>query len=190
MAELDIDSDASPDEEIMSEEDMDQPIDDTSASRAKIWGLCASPGGGCSVALVTWHSASVDRPARHNIFWDRSYVMFDLVPMEEEDVINPNSHSLTGLTTEGRMWEWMYGGGAPVPGIMSVDDINDEPTQQHLRHLFEDLASKEQCVICGAPIASRQGVRRCTGESSHDFGTLLSSISTYCHLAAIADSYV
>lgn len=139
--------------------------------RFRLHGLAASPGGGSSVVLVSaFATQQLDRGG-----WaePRSTLIFDSRPRPglgndgdgNGDDASGGGGSTGGalrpLTTEGRMWEWMYGGGADVPGITSgVGDGHGSDgavasKRRRLRGLFQDAIARQRCDFCGDPMETR-----------------------------------
>lgn len=112
---------------------------DVYPKRMLIWGITISPGGGSTAVLAT--SQLTHKPERGTWNSYRSRVLFECKERrrwrrnkvredgrgENEDWDNEeddddegngsNIVSVEGLSTEARLWEWMYGGGPGVPSI-------------------------------------------------------------------------
>jgi hypothetical protein len=149
--------------------------------RIRIWGLASSPGGGSTAALISEHSTL--RPERAC----RTTILFGWTPVEEarEDEIAAAFSLLQELTTEGRLWERMYGGGpalpqlAPKPALFKALDIDssdmlppahNDPTIQS----FRDMAASQKCTYCISPLLLHGGQRVRCERAGHIFGTLRS----------------
>lgn len=119
--------------------------------RMRIWGLAASPGGGTTAVLAS--QQLTQKPERGGWHNHRSRVMFDhhrggrrarAGKTQDDggdggggrrgDDEGASAVNVDSLTTEARLWEWMYGGGPGVPGITGLvgggrgdidDDINN-----------------------------------------------------------------
>lgn len=140
--------------------------------RFRFWGFAASPGGGSSVALVTKYNTQ--------LFSRKGFckLLFASFPSEKRPsgVVDHRAAVKDHLTTEGRMWEWMYGEGLPVPGVTCTttrDDAHDsamdvdEPT----REIFAAMRDKQKCVFCNGHLRFQEDEATCAkghslGESS------------------------
>lgn len=129
--------------------------------RAKVWGIAKSPGGGASVVLVSVGNAI--RPEAEGAGGAR--ILFGCTPREgkkdqsgamdldgavaERDVVE-------GLSTEARMFEWMYGGGPLIPGLTPKPETNasqEQPNERQrrnakIRSLFKPFVDATTCAIC------------------------------------------
>ena len=76
------------------------------------------------------------------------------------------------LTTEGQMWEWMYGSGAEVPGATKAAYFHAETKVDSLRELFKDVAAKQNCVFCESEFQIGHDVATC--RNGHAFGMFAS----------------
>lgn len=112
--------------------------------RARIWALAPSPGGGTSAVLFSKHSALMpDRVCR-------ARVGFAPVPPGRDEGVERE-----GLSAEGRAWEWMYGGGAEVPGF----SLDVEPL---LGGMFERVREGMGCSLCKEQLELQGGEFVCT----------------------------
>ena len=108
--------------------------------RFRFWAIAASPGGGSTAVLYSRHSTlhSDKKPASH--------VFFGWYVADEEG--SGQKIATDGLTTEGRLWEWMYGNGEDVPGMTfareNVAAVRDTP----LRKKFDKVLAALKCVFC------------------------------------------
>ncbi|KUI63749.1 hypothetical protein VM1G_10562 [Cytospora mali] len=191
--EWDTDEDEVEDEDEDDDDDDDDDDDmdtvpayegpDVHPLRMRIWGLAASPGGGSTAVLASQQlTQHPERGGWHN---HRSRVLFDhkgrrevrrstqgqsqgggtMDLDEDESTVNVDN-----LTTEARLWEWMYGGGPGVPGIThypeqdgtaDADADNDSPGKAQeakdvlaqarrdmIRAVFRPFARDQTCSIC------------------------------------------
>ncbi len=178
------------------------PQPDVHLYRVRLWGLAASPGGGCSAVLVSF--LSTQKPDRGGWHSMHSSILFGWTPPRRagpaaKDGANDVSAIYRGLTTEARMWEWMYGGGPGVPGIIS-DAAGDEGSgaagaavedaRAEVRKCFEAVAREQTCTFCDSPVvvigpSEKDGSNNnsnnnnggspginsmCTGPNGHIFG--------------------
>ncbi|KAL1901133.1 hypothetical protein Cpir12675_000622 [Ceratocystis pirilliformis] len=142
-------------------------------NRVRIWALAASPACGSS-ALLFSRSVTLypDRP-------QRSKVAFGWLPATDAD--EERSTPAAQLSAEGRAWEWMYGGGPPVPGVSQPLYVA-APTAADggVRGLFASLVGQHQCVFCdGALRWQMGGYYECV--KGHSFETLLFDTSLFHH---------
>lgn len=147
-------------------EDTDEEYEDVGGSGPKVhpyrfrfWGMAASPGEGTTVALIS----------KHNTQWPsraaRSRLIFGQVTQTEGEEEERRPH-LQGLTTEGKMWEWMYGNGEEVPGV-TVQNI-DPAISAPLRDLFRDIKDKQSCCFCESGLQDTGIESKCL--NNHTFG--------------------
>ncbi|KAH6607717.1 hypothetical protein Trco_004030 [Trichoderma cornu-damae] len=137
--------------------------------RFRLWGLAKSPGDGCTAVLASKHDTQ--HPDRRGI----SNVHFDWqVPADADDKPQRARTIAKPLTTEGRVWEWMYGMGGDVPGV--TPGRKTEPSGQQagpLWELFKEVAARLPCVFCEAQLSVRDGVATC--ENRHAFAICATS---------------
>ena len=150
--------------------------------RFRLYGLAASPAGGMSAVLAMPQSAV--GPERDNWHNKRSSVLFDSQPapssssLAAADMSDENRAAMAGnrgLTTEGRMLEYMYGGGPDVVGVTTTergerDSDEDEAARKReaLKALFKEAAATQTCDLDGRPM-TRDG--RLTTCGWHSWGT-------------------
>ena len=149
--------------------------------RFRLYGLAASPAGGMSAVLAMPQSAV--GPERDNWHNKRSSVLFDSQPapspsLAGTDTSDENRAAMAGnphLTAEGRMWEYMYGGGPDVVGVTTTergerDSDEDEAARKReaLKALFRESAATQTCDLDGRPM---QGDGRLTTCGWHSWGT-------------------
>jgi hypothetical protein len=128
--------------------------------RVRILGLTASPGGGSTAVLFSrFSTVHPDRPCRTSI-------AFGCVPADRNT--NREADMQPGLTTEGRMWEWMYGGGPEVPGFHT--ESRPPTTNSELEAVFGEILPTQQCVFCRTPLKLYSETYEC--EMRHSFGRL------------------
>jgi hypothetical protein len=83
------------------------------------------------------------------------------------------------LTTEGRVWEWMYGGGPNVVELASNTAAMDPSLsyRSDLGNLFQDVKANQKCVFCDEKLHNDDYEARCV--NNHSFGE---SQFFACHL--------
>ncbi|CAN8102620.1 unnamed protein product [Discula destructiva] len=165
-----------PDQEPESEEDdPDAEFDpwanegpDVYPYRMRLWGLALSPGGGSSAVLAA--PMLTQRPMRGTWAANRSRVIFGYEELrrtkfregDEGDIdvgqeSNSSSVQLGSLSTEARMWEWMYGGGPEVPNLTPRMSINHQQARDveimrrraRIKQIFAPIAAAQRCELCG-----------------------------------------
>jgi len=130
--------------------------------RVRIWGLAASPGGGSTAVLISKHSTV--HPSRAC----RTQVMFGWsLPKDTPDAVMDGR-----LSTEAQVWERMYGGGPPVPGVGSIEsggaNLARSEESERLHEHFEGAASKQTCAYCEGLL--RRDGDRAVCDNGHVFG--------------------
>ncbi|EOO01157.1 putative gpi-anchor transamidase precursor protein [Phaeoacremonium minimum UCRPA7] len=168
------DSDADSDDENMNFVPTGPDIHPT---RMRLWGLAQSPGGGSTAVLATPQMTQF--PERGGWHSSRSNVMFSWTAREANDSQPARLQGIPavhGLTTEGRVWEWMYGTGAGVPGVTSGPGVNDADTagqarRLNVKHLFADAVRNQTCAICNGASSIRPGAVESMCEKGHIFAT-------------------
>ena len=131
--------------------------------RARIWGLAASPAAGVQAAVVSEYLTT--RPERDSGVLSK--VVFGWVPQHE----SPSLLEVAGeqqLSTEGRAWEWMYGGGAVIPfkrqqTAAATIGVADERVER--------VRMGQRCVYCSTGLERVGFLVRC--ERGHGFGLFL-----------------
>ncbi len=152
--------------------------------RFRFYGLAVSPAGGMSAVLVMPQSAL--GPERDNWHNKRTSLLFDFQPPppgSRADVIDAEHESarlsgLRNLTTEGRMWEYMYGGGPDVVGVTT--DMADTDAEQNeaarkreaLKNLFKEAVARQTCDLDGRPMRRSGQLTTC---GWHSWGTCSTS---------------
>ncbi|RFU78048.1 gpi-anchor transamidase [Trichoderma arundinaceum] len=133
--------------------------------RFRLWGLAKSPGDGCTAVLASRHDTQhPDRRGVSNIHFDWQ------VPADADDKPQRVREISKPLTTEGRVWEWMYGMGGDVPGVTPGYKTSSSRQQvSPLRELFDEVATKLPCVFCDAQLSIKDDVATC--KNRHAFGT-------------------
>ena len=112
--------------------------------RARIWALTQSPGGGTTAVLFSRHSVFMpDRVCRSRV------AFAPIHPRKGEGIVR------SGLSAEGRAWEWMYGGGGEVPGFTSEMD----PV---LEDVFVGVRQGLSCTLCKEKLELEGGEFVCT----------------------------
>ncbi|KAF4513623.1 hypothetical protein G6O67_000871 [Ophiocordyceps sinensis] len=141
-----------------------RPMSRARPHRFRIWGLAASPAGACSAVVVTKHSTH--HPHRRA----RSKLLFAW-PDAPPPGGPPPPPPPAGLTTEGRLWEAIYGCRGSVADTLPTAGAPALPSP--LRDLFRAVVSLQRCVFCDAPLRAAFDESAC--ENGHLFATCAAS---------------
>lgn len=156
-----------------------EPLSRVHPHRFRFWGLAASPGDGTTAALVTRHNTlHAHRRARSSVFFGwHDDASGDAAPSEARAGTGAvRGVAPEGLTTEGRLWEAVYGGKGDVESILPSSSDGDDGTAAPsaplstapLHDLFRDVAPRQKCVFCDTRLTALGKEARC--ESGHTFG--------------------
>jgi len=178
------------------------PVPEIFIHTARLWGLTMSPGGGVTAALVSYHPAqALEHGGFHR---NRSRVAFDFVPLDNGNDEGSESDSapegimgdpIDGrvsarpLSTEARMWEWMYGGGAGVKNLSAAavrHETTDDAVRSMVRKLFSSIVGTQKCTICEAGLeVEPNGDFLCKGaEWKHEYGEHTPALPPSCPILA------
>jgi len=168
------------------------PVPEVFVNHARLWGLAVSPGGGVTAALASYHPAHGIERGGFQRFKIR--VMFDFVPpadrytaRKDEPVVPTATEDTQGnpvdgrvcarpISTEARVWEWMYGGGAGVAGVSAAavrHPTEDDVARAGVRELFVGAREATQkCPYCKTGLRmTADGDIQCAGTvAQHAFG--------------------
>ena len=156
-----VDSESESDSELddlndMIIDDPERPVSRVHPHRVRFWGLAASPGDGCTAVVVSKHLT------QHSDRRGRSRVLFSWQDDEDaQELVNPSK-----LTTEGRVWESMYG---RLKGMADIRADSIQPNANPLRALFKSVVPNQKCVFCSSPLVTFSTEATC--EKGHSFGT-------------------
>lgn len=165
---LDSDTDDS-DEDLMEDDDSKVQVHH---SRFRIWGMAASPGGGSTAVLVS--QFNTQHPERRAV----SKLMFGWRERGREDGVQVLVET-AGLTTEGRLWECMYGGAAGVSRTATGSESSRATTTEadesrlRLRQQFRHVAAHQRCVFCDAELQAQGNEVKCA--NGHTFARCAST---------------
>lgn len=134
--------------------------------RIRIWGLAASPGAGSSAVLASQHLTQ--RP-------ERIVRMLVLFGWHEQGQQSSTTSQVGSLTTEGRTWEWMYGGGDPA----SRPDFGQSGAVP-FPIWPQEGESLQRCSYCNTALRSRGDQSRCA--NNHAFGMLWTRGISWCRV--------
>lgn len=129
--------------------------------RYRFWGLAASPAGGSTAVLYSRHST------QHPEKKGTSQLFFGWYVAEESGANDaPKTTTLDHLSTEGKVWEWMYGNGQQVPGTQpqSAPVLMHSPLKEQLKPILQKL----RCVFCDAELQNSEMETICS--KGHSFG--------------------
>ncbi|KOS17455.1 hypothetical protein ESCO_002896 [Escovopsis weberi] len=145
--------------------------------RFRLWGLALSPGGACSALLASRHSTQhPDRRGFCSVHFDwrvpdgRAAPTTTLTSTTATTSASTSTTvTTTPLTTEGRMWEWMYGMGDDVPGATSRRAARSTAGARSriLREQFRHVAIQLPCAFCGSKLHLQADKATC--QSGHPF---------------------
>ncbi|OAA61335.1 hypothetical protein ISF_05414 [Cordyceps fumosorosea ARSEF 2679] len=170
--------DSSSDSSDPEPDDDDEMPDSTTAAerrqtvhprRFRLWGLAASPGDGCTAAVVSRHSTQ--HPSRR----DRAEVMFGWHVPPDGDVagIKTVASLPRKASTEARVWEWLYGRGPEVPGTTHATSIPLDSNMVGggaLRRQFREVLARVRCVFCDGALRETDGGADAVCSNGHSFG--------------------
>jgi hypothetical protein len=145
--------------------------------RYRIWGMVSSPGDGCTAVLASKYNT------QHQERAGAVRLMFGWPVLEE----GAERRAIPGLTTEGRLWEWLYGQGTDIPGLARrADGLHSQLSPPCV--LFKDIIPTQRCELCHAGLRIA-GTEACC-ENGHSFGTQSLRSAEYAVLFADYCSYV
>ncbi|KAG7126020.1 hypothetical protein HYQ44_001060 [Verticillium longisporum] len=158
-----------------SDDDFEMPTDageQVNPWRIRIWGLAASPGGGMHAAMVSQQSALGPEPkVKSKIFWGFKPRLAAVVEPASEGQDEPSGAAQ--MTTEGKMWEWMYGGGPPVRGAVGWEAEYRPKGDEALREQLRSVLEAQVCGFCKAGL--RDAGRYTVCDNGHTFATCTAS---------------
>lgn len=140
--------------------------DQVHIKRVRIWGMTSSPGGGVTAVFISQHSTAWF--GRDTYAGYKCRVLFgrhDRNADRNEEA--ETTLSMKKLSTEARLWEWMYGGGPPVAGICA-EAAEDTERQNALKDHFAMVGRTQACSFCDLPLQSTGRSSRCV--KGHVFG--------------------
>lgn len=155
--------------------------------RMLLWGIAISPGGGSTAVLTS--SQNTQKPERGTWNHYHNQVLFEFSNQRgkphhastgeeatagyEKDAhdgaAEDNPADVEGLSTEARLWEWLYGGGPGVPALtyyasqppttttgphnariaaQQTKDAMQAARRDEIRALFTSLVARQSCKIC------------------------------------------
>lgn len=201
-AELDDDEDGHDDEgeDTENEDNTRPPIPEINPHRYRIHGLTSSPGGGMTAILASHHSTQ--HPERGGWHTVRSTIMFGYKPIQQarsshlQPPVPNDDIEIAPLTTEGKLFEWLYGGGPPVPGVnfprgtstypspSQTSETEDpdksaaaaaEQRKAQIKALFRPAIGAQKCDLCGTRMTENRRGALSGCEKGHYFGTCATS---------------
>ncbi|KAK4663546.1 hypothetical protein QC763_609350 [Podospora pseudopauciseta] len=143
--------------------------------RFRFHGLTLSAGGGASAVLVSAHSTQ--HPERGGWHTQRSQVLFSYKPRRASgrslsmymDDDNLNFSLVSSMSTEGKLFEYLYGGGPDVPGVHYP--LSSDPRHAHVAQIFAPVVRNQKCEVCGAAVTQSMRKEDLVGcEKGHFFG--------------------
>ena len=129
--------------------------------------MASSPGGGSTVCLVSKHNTQL--PSRRG--FTRLLFVAHSSSADQQNTAEDQTATAAddSLTTEGQMWEWMYGGGgqvpcATIPGTTAMAGLDPSLSS------FNDIRVKQRCAFCDKELQNDGTEARCP--DNHTFGML------------------
>ncbi|KAG6054616.1 hypothetical protein E4U17_003644 [Claviceps sp. LM77 group G4] len=151
--------------------------------RFRLWGMAASPGDGCVATLVSKHvTQHADRRPRARILFSwptqedlaAAAAATTAAAATEMTALSASETSpITSLTTEGMVWESMYGNIREVPSWLSKTTESCFWRDTPLRRQFMAVIPKQTCVFCDARLVSFGNESIC--ERGHSFATCVAT---------------
>ncbi|KAG6006418.1 hypothetical protein E4U21_007084 [Claviceps maximensis] len=142
--------------------------------RFRLWGMAASPGDGCIATLLSKHvTQHTDRRPRSRVLF--SWPTHDDHPMTSTTSsitatpFGSNSASSSSLTTEGTVWEAMYGNILEIPTSLSKPTDRTVYQETSLRRQFKSVIPEQTCVFCNTSLVTVGNESIC--EKGHSFAT-------------------
>ncbi|KHN95711.1 Peptidase C13, legumain [Metarhizium album ARSEF 1941] len=142
---------------LASEEDVASKVH---PHRFRLWGLASSPADGSMAALVSKHAT------QHAERRPRSRIMFSWDTGEHAD---PTARHVPKLTTEGTIWESMYGRILDMPSFLLGTTDRSLVHETSLRRAFKGVIPRQECVFCGTGLVTLGDESVC--ERGHSFAT-------------------
>ncbi|KAG5940890.1 hypothetical protein E4U53_007526 [Claviceps sorghi] len=128
--------------------------------RFRLWGMAASPGDGCIATLLSKHVT------QHADRRPRSRVLFSWPTHHEPP---GSASSPTSLTTEGTVWEAMYGNVVDMPSSACKTTDPSVFQETPLRRQFKSVIAKQACIFCRTSLVTVGNESTC--ERGHSFAT-------------------
>lgn len=160
--EMDVDSvegsDYDPEENFAGLDTEDQ----VHINRVRIWGITASPGGGVTAVFTSqystvWHGRDTYAGVKCRVLFGR----YDRGTDRNQGA--DTALAMKKLSTEARMWEWMYGGGPSVTGAVGLM-AQDSEERVALKDHFAMIGRKQICSFCSLPLEPMGKVSRCANK--------------------------
>ncbi|KAI1496650.1 hypothetical protein F5X99DRAFT_61558 [Biscogniauxia marginata] len=120
--------------------------DQVHTTRIRIWGMTVSPGGGTMAVFTSEHSAV--NPGRDTYGGMSCRVLFGRLGHGSDESGNGTIAPVRNLSTEARMWEWIYGNGPPVPGISTPAAVDGSDGRVALKDHFAMISRQQGCAFC------------------------------------------
>ncbi|OTB13119.1 hypothetical protein K445DRAFT_320307 [Daldinia sp. EC12] len=141
--------------------------DQVHISRVRIWGMTASPGGGVTAVFTShystvWYGRDTYAGVKCRVLFGR----YDRNADRSQEV--GTAPTTKKLSTEARVFEWMYGGGPPVTGVLD-STAQDNEEQVALKDHFAMIGRSQTCSFCGLPLEPMGKMARCGNK--HVFAT-------------------
>ncbi|KAF6823061.1 hypothetical protein CPLU01_11624 [Colletotrichum plurivorum] len=175
----DAESVASGDDSDSDDDDFDLPEDageQINPWRVRIWGLTTSPGGGVSAVLISQHSTQQpEKTVKTRVMFGEQPLSLPAAQGDDMDVggdageqKRTKSPFWDRLSTEAKMWDWMYGSGPAVPGTVGFQG-ETAAGDVSLKQRLSEVRSKQVCVFCQGPL--KHGDKESVCQGGHVFAT-------------------
>nr|XP_036581278.1 uncharacterized protein CTRU02_08793 [Colletotrichum truncatum]KAF6789546.1 hypothetical protein CTRU02_08793 [Colletotrichum truncatum] len=142
--------------------------------RVRLWGLTVSPAGGVSAVLMSQHSTQQPEKSIKTRVMFGGQVMAsapssaDQMDVDGDDRRRERPPFWDHLSTEAKMWDWMYGAGPAVPGTL-VSDGDASVRDVSLKENLQEVKVKQRCVFCQTSL--RELGKESICEMGHIFAT-------------------
>ncbi|KAG5980132.1 hypothetical protein E4U55_004355 [Claviceps digitariae] len=140
--------------------------------RFRLWGMAASPGDDCIATLLSKHvTQHADRRPRCRVLfsWPTHDDQPTPAPTTSPVTTSRSPSPPTCLTTEGTVWEAMYGNILEIPTSLSRTSDPSCFQETSLRRQFKSVIPKQTCVFCNTSLVTLGNESTC--EKGHSFAT-------------------
>ncbi|KAK3940270.1 gpi-anchor transamidase [Diplogelasinospora grovesii] len=164
--------------------------------RFRLHGLASSPGGGGVTAVLAsvhntqhpdrggWHTMrSVVYFGHKTRHLSRHHLRIQNQPHSQTGQQQQQQVGMSGVSTEGALFEWMYGNGPEVPGATTThpNTLFSVGLGGMMNDMFMVLQGVQKCNLCGSTITTQAqeggggGMMKSVCAKGHRFGTCATS---------------